>query len=208
MLKNIIFDYMNVIADVDYKLLLSQLSLTDKIKALRLLVSLKTNKTMDQAFSDYQLGKLSTEDICTIASSLYPKAATVLPKFMQLIPTCIRENLNVITLIHQLQKEGFKIILISNSIPETQYSIENSQISSFFDGFVLSNLVGLRKPDPKIYKLACETYGLKPEETLMIDDNSENLKGAKSVGLKTMICKDIKTLEDKLGNYFYSHYGK
>ena len=208
MLKNIIFDYMNVIADVDYKLLLSQLSLTDKIKALRLLVSLKTNKTMGQAFSDYQLGTLSTEDICTIASSIYPKSATVLPKFMELVPGCIRENLNVINLIHQLQEEGFKIVLISNSIPETQCSIENSQIAGFFDGFVLSNLVGLRKPDPEIYKFACETYGLKPEETLMVDDNPENLKGAKSIGLRTMLCKDIKNLEDQLGNYFYEQYGK
>lgn len=206
MIKNVIFDYMGVLATVDYKGIAKEFSLIDKFKALRLLVGLKKNETMHDAFHKYQTGELSTDDCCYIASGLFPKAAPVLPKLFESIPKHIIENKELVTLAKKLHDDGFKLILLSNSIPETQIAIQNSPFVEFFDGFVLSNLVGLRKPDPEIYRLACETYGLKPDETFMIDDKLENLNGAKQAHLKTVHCDNFSQIANRLGNLFYSNY--
>ena len=206
MIKNVIFDYMGVLATVDYKGIVKEFPLIDKFKALRLLVGIKKNETMHQAFHDYQLGKITTEDCCYIASGLFPKAAPVLPKLLESIPKHIIENKELVTLAKKLHDDGFKLILLSNSIPETQIAIQNSPFVEYFDGFVLSNLIGLKKPDPEIYKLACETYGLKPDETYMVDDKIENLVGAKQAHLKTVHCDDFNKIAKRLGSMFYANY--
>ena len=90
MLKNVIFDYMGVIADVNYKKLLSNLTLHEKIKALRILVGMKKNKIFIKAFDDYQMGLLTHEDLYNIASDVYPRASSIVPKLLNLIPYCLK----------------------------------------------------------------------------------------------------------------------
>jgi putative hydrolase of the HAD superfamily len=51
---------------------------------------------------------------------------------------------------------------------------------------VESSVVGLRKPDPKIYKLACERLSVKPAETVFLDDLGPNLVPAKKLGIHTI----------------------
>ncbi|KAF9517905.1 hypothetical protein BS47DRAFT_1338754 [Hydnum rufescens UP504] len=55
-----------------------------------------------------------------------------------------------------------------------------------FDDFVDSSRVGMRKPEPGIYLLACQRNGLRPEETVMLDDIGLNLKAAQSLGMRTI----------------------
>lgn len=201
MIKNIIFDYMGVLAKFDYKSALNEMSAVEKYKALKVLFHLKTNKLMKEAFDYYQTGELDTNDLCVVSSALIPKQATVIPKFLDSIPSHIKDNTPLLNYTKQLKKSGIGLYLLSNSIPETQYSIENNQIIQDFDGIVLSNLIGLKKPDPEIYKFICETYGLKPSETLFIDDNAENLKGASTLKINTLHCKDFKNMTVLLKNF-------
>ncbi|CAG7854071.1 SubName: Full=Uncharacterized protein {ECO:0000313/EMBL:CCA75748.1} [Serendipita indica DSM 11827] len=60
------------------------------------------------------------------------------------------------------------------------------QLRALFDDYIDSSEVGLRKPDPAIYKLACERNSLKPQETIMLDDLGMNLKPAKELGMTTI----------------------
>lgn len=55
-----------------------------------------------------------------------------------------------------------------------------------YDGGVVSWKVKLLKPDLRIYKLLCETYGLKPDECLFIDDFMCNVEGARDAGLNAI----------------------
>ena len=48
-----------------------------------------------------------------------------------------------------------------------------------------SHLMKMRKPDPGIYEYVLKDSGLKAEETIFLDDNAANLKGAASVGIQT-----------------------
>jgi 2-haloacid dehalogenase len=56
-------------------------------------------------------------------------------------------------------------------------------IARELEGLVLSHEVGLLKPDPRIYELALQRFGLRAERTVFIDDIPTNVDGARAAGL-------------------------
>jgi len=59
-----------------------------------------------------------------------------------------------------------------------------------FDVFVESAVVGIRKPDPRIFGLACEQLGIVPAEAVFLDDIGLNLKAARALGMTTIKVDD------------------
>lgn len=72
------------------------------------------------------------------------------------------------------------------------------QIESYFDTTIVSALIGVNKPDPKIYQLALEASEVKTEECFFIDDLEHNLKPAEDLGMKTILYKDTEELKKDL----------
>lgn len=67
---------------------------------------------------------------------------------------------------------------------------EIRSVFALFHEIVESRLVGVRKPDPKIYEFACEAAGAAPEEIVYLDDLGVNLKPARALGMKTIKVAD------------------
>lgn len=109
-------------------------------------------------------------------------------------------NKDVIKIAKSLKAQGYKLAVLSNTIkPHAQVN----QDMGVYDNFpirILSCEVGLRKPDPKIYKLALSKLGTKPEETVFIDDKQEMVKAAKDLGFKGIDFKDAMHLKEELKN--------
>ena len=63
-----------------------------------------------------------------------------------------------------------------------------------FDEIVVSCDVGMRKPNPKIYKLILKKLKLKPSETIFIDNQKWNINPAKKLKMQTILFKDNKQL--------------
>jgi putative hydrolase of the HAD superfamily len=63
-------------------------------------------------------------------------------------------------------------------------------LAPHFDVFVESAVVGLRKPDPRIFTLACERLGVAPGEAVFLDDIGSNLKTARALGMTTIKVAD------------------
>jgi len=61
-----------------------------------------------------------------------------------------------------------------------------AEIISMFDHVIESSKVGIRKPDPRIYLMACEIMGVTPEHCVYLDDLGVNLKPAAALGMKTI----------------------
>ncbi|MEO9969740.1 MAG: HAD-IA family hydrolase [Hyphomonadaceae bacterium] len=59
-------------------------------------------------------------------------------------------------------------------------------VMELFDHVIESSKVGLRKPDPRIYELMCETLGVDPAHCIYIDDLGINLKPARAMGMTTI----------------------
>ena len=78
-----------------------------------------------------------------------------------------------------------------------------ADIMSLFEIVIESSKVGMRKPDPKIYELACQEMGIEPSEAIYLDDLGINLKPARALGMSTIkvLSADqaINELEQQLG---------
>jgi putative hydrolase of the HAD superfamily len=63
---------------------------------------------------------------------------------------------------------------------------EVAAIYELFDVVLESRNLGVRKPEPRFYELACEAVGVRPEEVVYLDDLGINLKPARSMGMHTI----------------------
>jgi len=82
-------------------------------------------------------------------------------------------------------KEKYKIYCLSNMSIENWARIKSDfSFDKYFDGIVISAEVKLVKPDPAIYHHLLNQYKLIPEETIFIDDLSENIKTAEKLGIR------------------------
>src|SRR5262245_40012395 len=68
-----------------------------------------------------------------------------------------------------------------------------------FDVVVESAVVGLRKPDPRIYALVCEKLALAPARVAFLDDIGRNLKPARELGMATIKVDDPDAALAELG---------
>ena len=59
-------------------------------------------------------------------------------------------------------------------------------LADLFDVVVESSKVGVRKPDPRFYELACEQLAIEPDEAVFLDDIGGNLKPARAMGMTTI----------------------
>ena len=62
----------------------------------------------------------------------------------------------------------------------------SSVLRAHFDAFIESAVTGIRKPDPRIFHLACEALGVTPAEAIFLDDIGSNLKAARALGMTTI----------------------
>jgi putative hydrolase of the HAD superfamily len=64
------------------------------------------------------------------------------------------------------------------------------EVAGLFDFVLESSKVGVRKPEPEIYLMACERLGIVPAEAVYLDDLGINLKPAKALGMTTIKVTD------------------
>ncbi len=61
-----------------------------------------------------------------------------------------------------------------------------AEVMKIFDLVLESSKVGVRKPEPRFYEIACERLGVRPEEAVFLDDLGINLKPARDMGMRTI----------------------
>jgi putative hydrolase of the HAD superfamily len=69
-------------------------------------------------------------------------------------------------------------------------SAEVAAVYELFDAVLESRTLGVRKPDPRFYELACSTLDVQPEECVFLDDLGVNLKPARAIGMRTIKVED------------------
>lgn len=93
----------------------------------------------------------------------------------------------VLSLVKRLRKKGIKTAVLSNNCHPQEKVIRDLHGFDDFDLVILSNRVGLRKPDPKIYKLTVEKLGVKPSECIYVEDKETYLTPAQKLGMRTIL---------------------
>ena len=109
-------------------------------------------------------------------------------------------------------KTAFRVACITNNMkagegPGMARNPEKAQavadVMTLFEHVVESSKLGLRKPDPLIYRHACDLLGVSPENCIYLDDLGINLKPARAMGMRTIKVGDpdqaIAELEAMVG---------
>jgi putative hydrolase of the HAD superfamily len=103
--------------------------------------------------------------------------------------------------IRRLRAHGLRVGALTNNWrregPEDD--VIPHRLRAHFDAFVESRVVGLRKPDPEIYRLACRELGVEPARTVFLDDIGGNLKPARALGMTTIKVDDPAAALRELG---------
>ncbi|QTE23984.1 YjjG family noncanonical pyrimidine nucleotidase [Polaribacter cellanae] len=87
-------------------------------------------------------------------------------------------------------KEKYQLHIITNGFEEIQTKkMINSRINHYFDKIITSESVGVKKPNPRVFKYALETANADIEKSIMIGDNLEaDVEGAINIVLKAIHC--------------------
>lgn len=75
-----------------------------------------------------------------------------------------------------------------------------------FSTYVLSYEVGMIKPDPRMYVLACERLRVAPHEALMVDDRMQYVEGAREAGLIGIKYDDLHSFKQQLNELLNTNY--
>ncbi len=96
----------------------------------------------------------------------------------------------VVETLHALKADDLKIGLVSDCTAEVPLLWEGAVLAPLIDAPVLSRVVGLKKPDPRIYRLCLEGLGVQASDCIYVGDGSDQeLSGAQAVGLKTVLVR-------------------
>ena len=95
----------------------------------------------------------------------------------------------MIEAVHRIRARGLRTAALTNNWRH-QGSREGHRLREHFDVFIESAIVGLRKPDPRIYELVCRELGVVPSRAAFLDDIGSNLKTARALGMSTIKVED------------------
>jgi putative hydrolase of the HAD superfamily len=96
--------------------------------------------------------------------------------------------------VRRVRGAGYRTALLTNNAREWEPTWRTLlPFDELFDVVLDSSVVGLRKPDPAIYHLACERLGLRPDECLFVDDLECNVVAARELGMEALLCSGPAT---------------
>lgn len=112
--------------------------------------------------------------------------ALLLSDFQMRYPSFARPSIGALEMLIALRAHGLKTAIISNGHTDVQSAkIDITGLRDAVDLVVISEDVGLRKPDPGIFQLAAERLGVVPACCIFVGDNPEaDVRGAEAAGMK------------------------
>jgi HAD superfamily hydrolase (TIGR01549 family) len=97
--------------------------------------------------------------------------------------------------VAEVRAAGVRVVVVSNSEGELQSLFDKLEIGGAFDLVIDSHHVGVEKPDPRIFRLALERFGVAAEQALHLGDSfATDVAGARAAGLRV-------ALVDPYGHY-------
>ena len=101
----------------------------------------------------------------------------------------------MVAVLDRLKADGYRIACITNNVKtgsgagmarNIEKAEEIQQVLARFEHVIESSVVGVRKPDPAIYLMACDKLGVEPRDCIFLDDLGINLKPARALGMATI----------------------
>ena len=157
------------------------------------------------AWGRLERGELTLEQFCdAFDAECAARGGTVDSRdLMRAVGAGLEPRPGMVAAIGAIRARGLKTGALTNNWADEAGRREASPTGEWFDVVVESAVVGLRKPDPRIYRMVCERLDVAPRATVFLDDLGANLKPARELGMMTIKVAEphaaLAVLESVLG---------
>lgn len=195
-IKNIIFDLGGVVINLDYKISIEEFK---KLGLKDFDVFFAGNSVLNK----WDRGRITIKEFLTEIKKFLPDSVTdeqVINAWNAMLLDFPRERADLLKKL----RIKYRTFLLSNTNElhldchfkwlKKWYGIND--LSPFFEKQYYSNIIGMRKPDAEVYEFILSDRGLKPEQTLFIDDNLQNVEGAIKCGIRSLHLQQPTTILD------------
>ncbi len=157
------------------------------------------NESHHLIFNDYETGKLTLDEYLN-RLNLHDKMIFPKEDFKAFIFQQSKPHYDTISFFKKLKKKhGLKVFAVNNEGRElNEFRINKFHLNELFDAFVSSCYVKIRKPDPDIFRIACDIAHSLPQEAIMIDDRSMFTEVAKTIGINGLHYDGLVSIKEKL----------
>lgn len=201
MIKNIVFDFGGVIADIDREQAVQAFirlgvkdadRILDKYHQTGIFQELEEGTLTEEAYRN-ELGKL-----CGRTLSWEEVQQAWLGFFTGI-------DVRKLHYLETLRREGYKLYVLSNTNPyvmgwacSEHFSSEGKPLTAYFEKLYLSYQIGCTKPDRRIFEFMLTDSKMQPEETLFVDDGASNIAAGRELGMYTFQPENGSDWSDEL----------
>ncbi|MCR5109283.1 MAG: HAD family phosphatase, partial [Lachnospiraceae bacterium] len=183
MVRNIVFDIGNVLADFRLKEFLAEKGFDAKMSKRILKASLMT-----PYWGQFERAEITEKEAIDLFASVDPDIREELWRAFADVSGLLVIRDYSVQLIKDLKDQGYNVFYLSNYSKKAYDECgESLAFMEYMDGGLVSFKSGKTKPDPAMYLQFLTEYGLKAEESLFIDDTEENVEVARTLGFKGIV---------------------
>jgi putative hydrolase of the HAD superfamily len=187
-----IFDLGNVIVDIDFNRVLGVWSDLGRVP----LATLQSRFTMGESFHRHERGEISDEDF---AEQLCDELGLAL-SFEQFTAgwqaVFVGVRADTIRIMNGLRARGHRVVILSNTnrLHQRFWPSQYPEVQSAADKLYLSQEMGMRKPEARIYQQVLSEEGFTADQAIFFDDNQENIDAAQALGIQSVPVFDATTI--------------
>ena len=179
MIRNIVFDIGNVLTDFRWKDFLR-----DKGFDEQMIGRIAKASVESPLWKEYDRGEMESEELLREFIKQDPQIEEELHRAYDDIHGIVTPRDYAIPWVRELKEKGYGVYYLSNFSDKAYDECADSlAFIPYTDGGILSFQDKVVKPEPQIYLLLLERFGLKAEECVFLDDTPENIEAAKALGL-------------------------
>ncbi|MDE6626230.1 MAG: HAD family phosphatase [Lachnospiraceae bacterium] len=194
-IRNIVFDVGMVLIDFCWREHCMNLGFDDEV-----IEAFDVNMISSKYWDMMDEGTIREEDAFSEFLRAMPEYDKQLRQFWSQPEKFVQEYAYAAPMITELKQKGYRVYLLSN-YPLEMYKLHwpGFAFYSLVDGYVVSAVEKIKKPDKAIYRLLCQRYALNPEECLFIDDRQVNVDAAVQMGMRGILFQGYEDLSAHLG---------
>ena len=152
-------------------------------------------------FRDAVVGKRSGEELWRDIALSIGESPESWRMLVDVYCSAIALNTELVAFLRSLRPRYKTAILSNASLEVRTFITETFHLESEFDLIIISSEEGIRKPEPELYRLALNRLGVRPDESLFIDDEPRYIDGARALGMHAIQFKDTTQVIDEMKQY-------
>jgi putative hydrolase of the HAD superfamily len=150
------------------------------------------------AWSRFERGELDVDEFAVAfeAECAAAGGVVVVSDLLAEVATGTGPHPEMLAALHQIRARRLATAALTNNWStgdDHHMGVRYPEMVALFDVVIESAVEGLRKPDPRIYELACDRLDVHPTEAVFLDDLGVNLKTARAMGMTTIKVADPTT---------------